>query len=61
MIPPVIQTYFDNMQPGDKIQVAKAKDPASLIQAAKEYLDSGGNIQIGTNYETITKVIPWPN
>jgi hypothetical protein len=61
MIPPNILTYFNNMQPGEKIHVAKAKDPAVLIQAAKDYMDSGGNIQIGEEYKTITKVIAWPN
>jgi hypothetical protein len=55
-----IKDYFDNMQPGQKIEVMKAKQPEALISAAKEYIDAGGNIQIGAEYQTITKVIPWP-
>jgi hypothetical protein len=60
MIPSPILDYFDNMQPGQKIEVMKAKQPEVLISAAKEYIEQGGNIQIGAEYQTITKVIPWP-
>jgi hypothetical protein len=55
-----IQEYFQSMQPGERITVAKAKDPAALISATKEYIDAGNpDIEFNNDYTQIKKLHIW--
>jgi hypothetical protein len=57
---PTIRTYFQTMQPGERITVAKAKDPAALISATKEYIDAGNpDIEFNNDYTQIKKLHIW--
>jgi hypothetical protein len=59
MIPIAILTYFNKMQPGDRITIAKAKDPAALTQAGKEYIEQGGNLEFSNDWKEIKKIEPY--
>jgi hypothetical protein len=57
---PAISQYFQTMQPYDTIQVAKAKDPAKLVEATKEYIDAGNtDIEFNSDYSQIKKLHTW--
>jgi hypothetical protein len=56
MIPPAIQSYFDQMQPGQTITIANAKDPDGLITAGKSYIDQGGNLEFSNDWKIIKKI-----
>jgi hypothetical protein len=57
---PAIKTYFETMQPYDTIEVAKARNPTSLINATKEYIYAGNpDIEFNNDYTTIKKLPIW--
>jgi hypothetical protein len=57
MIPQPILTHFQNMKPGDVINVWAARAPLQLIWAGKEYIEAGNNdIEFSNDYERIIKL-----
>ena len=60
MIPQQIKTYLDNMKPDETLQVDQAKQPELLILAAKEYIDTIGQLEFSQDYTTLTKLRPLP-
>lgn len=52
--------HFNNMQPGQTLSVKQVKDPDALIQAAKEYIDQFGNMELNPTHTIVTKLHPIP-
>ncbi|AMR34171.1 hypothetical protein A0256_23320 [Mucilaginibacter sp. PAMC 26640] len=50
-----IENYFDKMEVGQYITIAKAKDPEALIEVGKKYIDQGGNIEFSNDWKEIKK------
>lgn len=61
MIPKPILDYLNAMVPGATLDVAKAKDPGVFIQACKDYIDEGGQLQFDDDYSCVKKLHPIPN
>lgn len=51
--------YFDQMQPGEIITIAKAKDSAALLEAGKAYIDARGDLEFSNDYSIIKKLEPF--
>jgi hypothetical protein len=57
-----IREHFQNMQPGEIINIWKAKKPLIILWAGKEYIDEGArDIEFNKDYSEIKKLQPWPN
>ncbi|MCY1540745.1 hypothetical protein D9M68_764030 [compost metagenome] len=55
------KNFFHNLKPGTLILTSQAKDPQLLIQAAKDYVDSGGLLAISDDWSKIVKQHPFPD
>lgn len=48
------------MQPGETIQINKAKVPTALVFAGKQYIDEENtDIEFSNDYKQIKKLAPW--
>jgi hypothetical protein len=61
MLTQPILKYFQNMPPGETIDIWKAKRPVSLIWAGREYIRQGGQIEFNEDYTIIKKLPIWEN
>lgn len=52
--------HFNNMLPGQTLNVSQVKDPAGLIQSAKEYIDKFGTLELNHDHTQVTKLHPIP-